>query len=227
MALQWTLILALLATLAPSPAAAPGSEPPARTALPPQPPPLPDAAATARLGRGEVLLASRVVGPQGLAEETGVGVIDAPPSRVYAALADFAHYREWVPFVKVSDAAPQADGSVLSFQSLVLPFPLGKRYYKIHAHSEAPSAAEAGTPAAVWRVWWTYVPKSGNVVDHYGWWVLQPFAGGRTLGTGLLYTDPGGGPAWALHRGTAETIPYIFSGLRQQIHRSRYDQPLR
>jgi hypothetical protein len=134
--------------------------------------------------------------------------------------------------VKASDAHREADGSVISFQSLDPPFPMGSRHYKIHAWSEAPArpagggteAAEAGA-SAVWRVWWTYVPGSGNVEDNYGWWVLQPFGAGRTLATCLLYTDPGNVPAWALHRGTAETVPYIFSGLRQQIRRSRYDHP--
>jgi hypothetical protein len=221
---------------APPPGATAATSPAAGHSAPPVVPPPPDPAAVERLLRGEVLLASRVVGPRELAEELGTGLIDAPPTRVFAALQDFAHYREWLPFVKLSDAAAQPDGSVISFQSLDLPFPLGKRYYKIHAHSSAtaadtsaataetpPAAAPRGQPAEVWRVWWTYVPHSGNVEDHYGWWVLQPFAGGKTLATCLLYTDPGSGPAWALHRGTAETMPYIFSGLRQQIHRSRYD----
>jgi hypothetical protein len=175
-----------------------------------------------------VLLTSRPLGgPGSLSEEIGRGVVDAAPERVFAALIDFAHYDEWVPFVKKSDAHSQADGSVVSFESLDLPFPLGRRYYKFHAR-----VAVEGTGAAqIWRTWWTYVPDSGNVADHHGWWILVPFESGkggprRTLATGLLYTDPGSGtPAWALHRGTAETVPYIFSGLRQQIHRSRYDSP--
>jgi hypothetical protein len=216
-------------------------------AAPPAPPPPPDSAAEARLAGGEVLLSSHPVGPRALAEEIGRGVIDAPPARVFAALIDFAHYQEWVPFVKHSDAHRETDGSVISFQSLDLPFPAGNRHYKIHAWSMAAredTAVSAGAGAGAggassgreeaqtaapaeptWRVWWTYVPQSGNVADHYGWWVLQPFGAGRTLGTCLLYTDPGSLPAWALHMGTSQTMPYIFSGLRQQIHRSRYDHP--
>jgi hypothetical protein len=282
-----SLLLAVLAVLAPgatpsgSAARAPGTAgvagdtaangAPAATpgaaldhTAPPPVPALPEGAAAARLAAGEVLLSSHPAGPRSLAEEIGAGIIDAPPARVFAALIDFAHYQEWVPFVKQSDAHRAADGSILSFQSLDLPFPVSKRHYRIHAWSAAPGlapraarvargtraaeatgAAEAiaGTPGTagmpagsggeaarvaaespqVWRIWWAYVPHSGNVADHYGWWVLQPFGAGRTLGTCLLYTDPGGVPAWALHAGTAQTMPYIFSGLRQQIHRSRYD----
>jgi hypothetical protein len=200
---------------APSPGKRDASAPPAM-------PPPPTAAEAARLASGEVLLASREVGPRSLAEELGRGIVEAPPERVFAALTDFAHYREWVPFVKSSDAAPQGDGAVISFQSLVLPFPLGKRFYKIRASS----GVEGHGEARVWRTWWTYVPGSGNVVDHHGWWILVPYGASRTLAACALYTDPGRGvPAWAAHRGTAMTMPYVFSGLRQQVHRSRYDQP--
>lgn len=222
---------ALLVSVLPAAALAAAA---AGAAAPPAVPRCPDAATAARLAGGEVLLSSHPVGPRSFTEEMGRGVIDAPPSRVFAALTDFAHYREWVPFVKRSEARRAADGSIESFQSLGLPFPLGNRHYWIHAWSEAP--APGGAPGAgsctpgtegteVWRVWWTYVPHSGNVADHYGWWALQPFGAGRTLGTCLLYTDPGNAPAWALHLGTSETVPYIFSGLRQQVRRSRYDLP--
>src|SRR6202023_848110 len=101
--------------------------------------------------------------------------------------------------------ALRRDASVVSFQSLALPFPLGRRYYKIQARS---GVSDEGA-GRVWRAWWHYLPGTGNVADHYGWWVLVPYGEGRTLGTCLLYTDPGRGmPAWAVHRGTAETMPY-------------------
>jgi hypothetical protein len=218
---SWLSIL-LIALLAPASAARPGATAADPAGAPPTLPPPPSAAEAARLVSGEVLLVSRpVAAPRALAEEVGRGIIDAPPERVFAAVVDFAHYQEWVPFVKRSDATPQGDGSVVSFQSLALPFPLSRRYYKIHARSGV-SGEGAGR---VWRAWWRYVPGTGNVADHYGWWVLVPYGEGRTLGTCVLYTDPGHMPAWAVHRGTAETMPYVFSGLRQQIRRSRYDHP--
>jgi len=217
------LSLLLIALLAPAPAPRPGAPAADVAGAPPPLPPPPSAVETARLLTGEVLLASRpVAAARAPAEETGEGIVNAPPERVFAAVADFAHYREWVPFVQRSDATPQADGSVVSFQSLSLPFPLGRRFYKIQARSGV-SGEGAGR---VWRAWWHYLPGTGNVADHRGWWVLVPYGEGRTLGTCLLYTDPGRGlPAWAVHRGTAETMPYVFSGLRQQVRRSRYDRP--
>jgi hypothetical protein len=214
MARTFLIALLLLATTAPAAPTLPSAPPPA---VPPPPSP----AEAARMAGGEVLLAARPVGTRGLDEEIGRGVIDAPAERVYAALIDFAHYQEWVPFVTHSTARPQGDGSVVSFQGLSLPFPLGGRHYEIHARFDGPETGMA--PA--WRVWWTYVPGTGNVADHYGWWVLEPVGAARTRATCLLYTDPGRTPAWAMHRGAAATMPYIFSGLRQQILRSRYDRP--
>src|SRR5262245_58203768 len=107
-----------------------------------------------RLAAGEVIV--RLVERQGGGPKEGIGtgVIDAPPERVFAALTDFAHYREWVPCVTRSDARPQADGSVLSAQTLDLPAFLGERHYQIRAVSRV----EAGKAGTVFATHWTYVP---------------------------------------------------------------------
>jgi hypothetical protein len=178
-----------------------------------------------RLSAGEVLVtlgpAPRSGGPR---EGIGRGVIDAPPERVYRALTDWAHAEEWMPFVERSDAVPQPDGSVVSFQALDLPAPLGDRHYKIRAR--AGIAGGAGGKARVWRTRWSYVPGSGNVDDHRGSWELTSFGDGRTLATCRLYTDPGGSvPAWMMDRATRKSLPWIFDGLRQHVRRSRYDAP--
>jgi len=176
------------------------------------------AAETRRLVSGEVLvrLAERPGG--GPAEGVGTGVIDAPPERVFAALTDFAHYQEWVPFVTRSDARPQADGAVLSAQWLELPALLGKRHYQIRAVSRV----EMGKGGKVFVIRWTYVTGSGNVVDQRGSWTVTSFGEGRAIATCHLLTDPGDAPAWAMNRATAKTLPWIFQGLRQQILRDRY-----
>lgn len=177
----------------------------------------------ARMRAGEVLLAAQAVGPRGLEEQEGRGVIEAAPERVFMALTDFAHYQEWMPFVRRSDAAAQGDGSVVAFQALELPFPVGARHYKIRARW---AVEEGGAGGRTWRLGWQYVPGSGNVAAHRGSWTLVAWAGGWTLGTCRLFTDPGGGvPGWAMNLGMTQTMPYIFSGLRQQIRRSRYLPP--
>ena len=151
-------------------------------------------------------------------EGVGRGVIEAPPERVFRALTDYGHWSEFMPFLQKAAASPQPDGSTVAEHVMKLPAPTGERHYRVRFRQRA----EGGT----WKIDWTYVPGSGNVKDHHGSWTLTPLGPGRTLAVLRLYTDPGGlTPQWAVERGTAETLPWIFHGLRQQVRRSRYDGP--
>ena len=144
-------------------------------------------------------------------EGVGRGVIEASPERVFRALTDYGHWSEFMPFLQKSAASPQPDGSAVAEHVMKLPAPTGERHYRVRFEQ---------------RVDWAYVPRSGNVKDHHGSWTLTALGPGRTLAVLRLYTDPGGfTPGWAVERGTAETIPWIFHGLRQHVRRSRYDGP--
>jgi uncharacterized protein YndB with AHSA1/START domain len=153
-------------------------------------------------------------------EGVGRGVIEAPPERVFRALTDYAHWSEFMPFLLKSGTSPQADGSVLAEHVMKPPAPTGERHYRVRFRQKA----EAGAAGKTWTIDWASVPRSGNVEDHHGSWTLTALGPGRTLAVLRLYTDPGGlTPRWAVDRGTAETIPWIFHGLRQHVRRSRYD----
>jgi uncharacterized protein YndB with AHSA1/START domain len=169
---------------------------------------------------GEVRVSLGSGRPDGPREGIGRGLIQAPPERVFRALSDVEHWHEFMPFLEQSTAKRRKDGSVESFQRLELPFPVGRRAYRVRVRTSVERMA-SGT---VWHVDWTYVPDSGNVKDHHGSWTLTAAPGGATSATLRLATDPGGFvPARAVERGTAETLPWIFHGLRQHVRRSRYD----
>jgi uncharacterized protein YndB with AHSA1/START domain len=154
----------------------------------------------------------------GLNEGIGRGVIDAPPERVFRAVTDLQHWDEFMPFVEESDARPQADGSILSFQRLALPTMIGERHFEIRSRSRR--------EGRTWIMEWSYVPKSGNIEAHRGSWTLAELAPGRTLAVLHLYTDPGGSaPDWAMDRATSKSLGWIFKGLRQQVQRWRYVAP--
>jgi hypothetical protein len=156
-------------------------------------------------------------------EGVGRGVIEASPERVARALADYGHWSEFVPFLVKSAALPQTDGSTLAEHVMKLPAPTGERHYRVRFQSKTGTAPAGKT----WTIDWAYVAGSGDVKDHHGSWTLTALSPGRTLAVLRLYTDPGGlTPHWAVDRGTAETIPWIFHGLRQQVRRSRYDGPV-
>jgi hypothetical protein len=155
-------------------------------------------------------------------EAVGRGLIASPPERVFRALTDYAHWAEFMPFLERSDARPQPDGSVLSDQAARLPPPGGERRYQLRFRSRIETRPSGRT----WKVDWTYVPGSGNIADQHGSWSLTAFGRGQTFAVCRLYTDAGGlAPHWAVDRGTTETVPWIFHGLRQQVQRSRYDPP--
>ena len=187
------------------------------------PAPAPPAAAEMkRLAAGEVLVSSRQVQPRAPREQSARGVIDYPPERVYRAVTDYADYDEFMPFVIQADVVKTLpDGAVLSSQRLRLPRPFGERHYVLRVRSRIdPGAA----PGKTWRTEWAYVPGSGDIAGQRGSWTLTELAPGRTLATFRLFSDPGGAvPTWLYERAVAETLPYIFQGLRLQARRSRYD----
>ena len=165
-----------------------------------------------RFGEVDVSLKPAGGGPR---EGIGIGLIDAPPDRVYRALMDLDHWDEFMPFVEESDAKPQPDGSILSFQRLQLPSAIGDRHLRIRV---------IGQPGR--KVEWSYVPGSGNVKTQTGSWTLEAAHGGKTKATLRMRTDPGGSaPAFAMDRATSKSLVWIFDGLRQHVRRSRYQAP--
>lgn len=156
-------------------------------------------------------------------EGVGRGVVEAPPERVFRALTDFVHWPEWMPYLKRSDAQAKADGSVLSRQVMSLPSPVGERRYRVR-FTQGTEASPEGPRGKAWVIRWSLVPGSGNLAGLRGSWRLTALSPDRTLAVCHLFTDPGGlTPRWAIDRGTAQMLPWIFHGLRQHVRRSRYD----
>lgn len=175
-----------------------------------------------RTPTGPVWVEMAATGAEKPREGVGRGVIEAPPERVWRALTDYAHWSEFMPYLERSDVQPQANGSVLSTHALDFPPPVGELRYRVRFVQ----SVEAAPSGRVWRLRWAAVPGSGNVTDHRGSWILTALAADRTLAVCHLYTEAAAAPRWALDRGTARMLPWIFDGLRQHVRRSRYDHPL-
>lgn len=169
-----------------------------------------------RVAAGEVLVRFEDSAAGGPREGVGVGIVDFPPARVFAALSDFAHWSEFMPFLRRSEARREPDGAFLCDQSLDLPG--GLRRYRVRATARA----AAGGAESPWRIAWSYVPGSGDLRAQRGSWTLVPWGAGKTLAVLRLASDPGGAAAWLAQRATAKSIPWIFNGLRQHAGRGRY-----
>ena len=175
---------------------------------------------TGRLASGEVLVSLAPVAGGGPQEATGRGVINAPPERVFRALADYAHWQEFMPFLERSDLRTGKGGVVESLHVLKLPAPFGERRYRVRFTQRV----ETGPKGTIWRLEWRSVPGSGNLAGHRGSWTLTAFGPGRTLAVCRLLTDPGGGvPTGMMDRANRKNLPWIFDGLRQHVRRSRYE----
>lgn len=87
-------------------------------------------------------------------EGVGRGAIEAPPERVFRALADYAHWAEFMPFLLKSGARAQPDGSVVGDHVMKLPPPGGERHYRVRFRQRV----ENGTAGKTWRIHWTYIP---------------------------------------------------------------------
>lgn len=84
-----------------------------------------------RLAKGEVIVHLKAVrGP--IKEGTAIGVIDVPPEKVFRVVTDNEDFEEFMPYVKQSDVERIKERSIMNYQYLDFPFPIGDRYYKLH-----------------------------------------------------------------------------------------------
>lgn len=172
-----------------------------------------------RLAKGEVIVHFKAVrGP--IKEGTAIGVVDAPPERVFRMVTDNENFEQFMPYVKQSDVERIAEGSIINYQYFDFPLPIGDRYYKLHILR----AVENTNTGRVFRSTWTYVKGSGNIKETYGSWTLKEYGQGKTLVTYVCCTDPGGRlPKWALNMATKISLPQVIDRVRQWVKYPKYE----
>ena len=172
-----------------------------------------------RLAKGEVIVYLKAVrGP--IKEGTAIGLIDVPPKRVFKVVTDNEDFEQFMPYVKQSDVERMKEGSIINYQYLDFPFPIGDRYYKLHILN----TIENTNKGKVFKSAWTYVKGSGNIKDTYGSWILEEYGQGKTLATYVVCTDPGGGiPKWALNMATKISLPQVIDRVRQRVKHPKYE----
>jgi hypothetical protein len=172
-----------------------------------------------RLAKGEVIVYLKTVrGP--IKEGTAIGVIDVPPHKVFRVITDNEYFEEFMPYVRQSDVERIKEGSIMNYQYLDFPFPIGDRYYKLQILQTIQNTEKG----KVFKSAWTYIKGSGNIRDTYGSWILEEYGQGKTLATYVVCTDPGGSlPKWALNMATKFSLPEIISRVRQRVKNPKYE----
>lgn len=148
-----------------------------------------------------------------------IGIVDAPPDRVYRVITDNANFAEFMPYVKESTVEPQPDGSIINYQYLNLPF-VADREYRIRIVN---TTRETGG-AVIRESAWTYVKGSGNIDENHGAWRLIEFPPGKTLVIYEVLTDPGGMiPTFLKNSATQRSLSALLKSVRQRVVDPRYD----
>lgn len=208
------------------------------------PPPLPTlaadlgltAASAASLARGEavVLPLPPTANEDRSAAEAARGralrVLPAPAERLARAAADWPHYAEFFPFVSLSEVVAGSLGSAPRVrQRIDVPFPFPDRRLTVETEWMSHGDREVGEPD--FEVAWHHVAGSGNVDAQEGRWRFWRLADTgdeppQTLVELRLLSDSGAGIPQSLEeRALLETLEWALDGLRQQVHRCRYDRP--
>jgi len=172
-----------------------------------------------------------------------VGVVDAPPERVFRVVTDYEKFETSMPYI---DASRVIHGERVNAHTevhyvffLVNPPLIDARYYTLKLTDESDETIE-GVPGS-YRSQWDLVtegvyhetPESPGIqriahMDHavetrlnQGFWLMQPLDGGRK--TRVVYqvlTDPGGSiPHWVANKAQMKTLPDLMATVEKEARR--------
>lgn len=179
-----------------------------------------EAGAWERIEAGEVVTLLREVAGSAIKEGVAVALVEAPAERVFRVVTDNGSFEEFMPHVRESEVERAADGALINYQLLDVPF-AGDRHFRIRVDNGV--EGEAGQPVFFSR--WTYVPGSGNIVDTRGSWTLVPRGKQRTLAVYRVLTDPGGNiPRWIIHMASLRALDALVAAVRRRVSDPRYDE---
>ncbi len=159
----------------------------------------------------------------GLKEVKLVGDMSAPPSRVFAAVADLDHYKDFMPYTEESTVLARSEGEVVFYSKINAPL-VSRRDYVIKLKPQ-PGKSENET----WRSSWTLDTTHGggkkaptdDVVRtplNDGAWTITPLDGGkRSHVVYYLYTNPGGSlPMWIINKANTKALPDLFAAVKKR-----------
>ena len=147
-------------------------------------------------------------------------IIEASPKAVLAAITDYPHYTEFMPYVAHSAVLKQEAGAQWVFQQLRFPWPISDRYFTIKLtvddHSER----------GYYRVDWVLADEFQRKGDgeptkeNRGYWELRDPEDrpGTTHVVYFVHTDPGGKlPPWIANMANKRAVPKVIEALRQRV----------
>ncbi len=160
-------------------------------------------------------------------EMRAVGVIDAPPERVWKALRNYERYAQDMPYTEEARVLAREDGDRITWLYSVINAPLvDRRDYVIRLVDESKWKDGKGYLRVTWKPANEKAPsRPDNIVRvqiNEGYWHLEPAEGGKTKATYYVYTDPGGSlPRWVANRANSTAVPDVFEHVRKAAVRQK------
>lgn len=143
-----------------------------------------------------------------------MGVIDAPPAKVYATIGDYENFKEFMPYVaKTAVDLRSAEKNTVSYW-LEFPLGVGNRNYQLDLVDKVQTVDNV----KVFTSEWTYTGK-GNIVGTTGSWEIAPWGDGtKSIARYTVFTDPGGSfPTWMKNKAAGVALPKVVQAVRDRV----------
>ena len=152
--------------------------------------------------------------------------LSVPPVAVQDAVMDVARFPEFMPYFSEARRLPSpgADGALLAYFRLELPFPLSGRDYihKVYVDADARTSPD-GSFANHWFAVPDLLPRRVGVVrlaTSEGSWRITPLPGGRSHAVYRSLVDPGGRiPAFLANSSNTDGVARTFQAIEREARR--------
>lgn len=169
---------------------------------------------------GGIKVYNREVPGSGVREVLALATINLPASRLFDTVSDYAHYRDFMPYVKRSEVqSPINDHKKIRvYQELDLPWPISNRYYTIELTRDT-TQANLGHYSITWTLAHEEIPKETGVQlkVNNGYWQFCTVGENMTFLEYYIHTDPGGMlPQWAVNQANNKAVPDVIHALQHR-----------
>ena len=168
---------------------------------------------------GTIKVYNREVHGGGSREVLALTVINLPALKLFDTISDYAHHKDFMPYVKKSKVIPSSDDhQIRVYQKLDFPWPISSRYYTIELTSDNTNAHLAHY-AISWTLSQDKLPaeKGIQLEVNDGYWQFCTVAKNKTFVEYYIHTDPGGIlPQWAVNQANTRAVPEVIRALQER-----------
>ncbi len=199
-----------------------------------------------RLATGEIITDFEEVPGSNLKKGRVVGVVAAPPEKVWEVVTDANNFQFFMPRMlrsrllrpeevkRILQARPASAAAVEAILSSSPPkikeFRIPGRKYQGYFFGQVKVPWPLGNRWYIVKVQWdesqaarhiytsSWSLVTGNLKENRGEWKVEPFGDQKTRLTYRVVTDPGGlAPKFIVEKFTAQTLPKIIIGVRNRL----------